>query len=105
MSIAFDYPLPEEINRNVTAALAEDVGAGDLTASLVPGERRVKATVICREAGVLCTASPDECVRRCDPTATVTWHGADGDRIAANWVVVRNRRQRSRPAHRRTQRP
>ena len=88
MSIAFDYPLPEEINRNVTAALAEDVGAGDLTASLVPGERRVKATVICREAGVLCgTAWFDECVRRCDPTATVTWHGADGDRIVANQLL------------------
>lgn len=88
MSIAFDYPLPEEINRNVTAALAEDVGAGDLTASLVPGERLVKATVICREPGVLCgTAWFDECVRRCDPTATITWHGADGDRIAANQLL------------------
>ncbi|MFN4326840.1 MAG: carboxylating nicotinate-nucleotide diphosphorylase [Azonexus sp.] len=88
MSIAFDYPLPEEINRNVTAALAEDVGAGDLTASLVPGERRVKATVICREPGVLCgTAWFDACIRRCDPTATITWHGADGDRIAANQLL------------------
>ena len=88
MSIAFDYPLPEEINRNVTAALAEDVGAGDLTASLVPGERLVKATVICREPGVLCgTAWFDECVRRCDPTATITWHGTDGDRIAANQLL------------------
>lgn len=88
MTIEFDYPLNEEINRNVSAALAEDVGAGDLTASLVPGERRVKATVISREAGVLCgTAWFDECVRRCDPTAKVTWQGADGDRIAANQLL------------------
>ncbi len=88
MTIEFDYPLTAEINRNVAAALAEDVGAGDLTASLVPGERRVKATVISREAGVLCgTAWFDECVRRCDPTATVTWHGADGDRIAPNQLL------------------
>lgn len=88
MTIEFDYPLTTEINRNVDAALAEDVGAGDLTASLVPGERRVKATVISREAGVLCgTAWFDECVRRCDPTATVTWHGADGDRIAPNQLL------------------
>ena len=59
-----------------------------LTASLVPGERRVKATVISREAGVLCgTAWFDECVRRCDPTAKVTWQGADGDRIAANQLL------------------
>lgn len=88
MTIEFDYPLNEEINRNVSAALAEDVGAGDLTASLVPGERRVKATVISREAGVLCgTAWFDECVRRCDPTAKVTWQGADGDRIATNQLL------------------
>ena len=88
MTIEFDYPLTAEINRNVEAALTEDVGAGDLTASLVPGERRVKATVISREAGVLCgTAWFDECVRRCDPTATVTWHGADGDRIAPNQLL------------------
>lgn len=88
MTIEFDYPLTSEINRNVDASLTEDVGAGDLTASLVPGERRVKATVISREAGVLCgTAWFDECVRRCDPTAIVTWHGADGDRIAPNQLL------------------
>lgn len=88
MSIDFDYPLAEEISRNVAAALAEDVGPGDLTASLVPGDRRVRATVISREDGVLCgTAWFDDVVRRCDPTAVVTWQAADGDRIAANHLL------------------
>ena len=88
MSIDFDYPLAEEIARNVAAALAEDVGPGDLTASLVPGDRRVRATVISREDGVLCgTAWFDDVVRRCDPTAVVTWQAADGDRIAANQLL------------------
>jgi len=88
MSIEFDYPLAAEISRNVTAALTEDVGAGDLTASLVPGDRQVKATVISREAGVLCgTAWFDECVRRLDPAARVVWHAADGQRIAANQLL------------------
>ena len=88
MSIDFDYPLAEEISRNVAAALAEDVGPGDLTASLVPGDRRVRATVISREDGVLCgTAWFDEVVRRCDPTAVVTWQAADGDRIIANQLL------------------
>ena len=36
MSIEFDYPLAAEITRNVDAALAEDIGPGDLTAGLVP---------------------------------------------------------------------
>ena len=88
MSIEFDYPLAEEIARNVTAALTEDVGAGDLTASLVPGERQVRATVICREPGVICgTAWFDACVARCDPAAKVVWQVADGERIAANQLL------------------
>lgn len=88
MSIDFDYPLADEISRNVAAALAEDVGPGDLTASLVPGDRRVRATVISREDGVLCgTAWFDEVVRRCDPSAVVTWQAADGERIAANQLL------------------
>lgn len=88
MTIEFDYPLAAEISRNVDAALSEDVGAGDLTASLVPAERQVRATVISREAGVLCgTAWFAECVARLDPTARITWHGADGDRIAPNQLL------------------
>ena len=88
MSIDFEYPLAEEISRNVAAALAEDVGAGDLTASLVPGDRQVKARVICREPGVVCgTDWFAASVAGCDPTARITWQVADGDRIAANQLL------------------
>ena len=88
MSIEFAYPLAAEITRNVDAALTEDIGPGDLTASLVPGERQVRATVISREPGVLCgTAWFDACVHRLDPTAIVTWQAADGDRIAADQLL------------------
>jgi len=88
MPIDFDYPLATEISRNVAAALVEDIGAGDLTASLVPEERRSKATVVSREAGVLCgCAWFDRCVKELDPTAEITWNAADGERIAANQVL------------------
>lgn len=88
MSIQFDFPLAQEIVRNVDAALAEDLGPGDLTASLVPGERQVKATVISRESGVLCgTAWFDACVLRLDPQARIIWHAADGERIAADQLL------------------
>ncbi|WP_341743005.1 carboxylating nicotinate-nucleotide diphosphorylase [Azonexus hydrophilus] len=88
MSIEFAYPLAAEITRNVDAALTEDVGPGDLTASLVPGARQVRATVISREAGVLCgTAWFDECVRRLDQDARITWQAGDGDRIAADQLL------------------
>ncbi len=85
MSIEFDFPLAEEIERNVAAALTEDIGAGDLTASLVPANRRSRATVISREAGVLCgQAWFDRCVLALDANAKITWHAKDGDRLVAN---------------------
>ena len=88
MPVAFEFPLAPEITRNVDAALAEDVGPGDLTASLVPAGRAVRATVLSREAGVLCgTAWFNECVRRLDPDARVEWTATDGERIAANQVL------------------
>jgi len=88
MSIEFDFPLASEIARNVAAALVEDIGAGDLTAGLVPADRIAHATVISREDGVLCGRDWfDRCVLELDPGANITWHAADGDRIAANQLL------------------
>ncbi len=88
MSIEFDYPLAAEIIRNVDAALAEDIGPGDLTASLIPADRIARATVISREAGVLCgRAWFARCVSELDPSATIVWHAADGDLIAPNQLL------------------
>ena len=90
MSIEFPYPLANEISRNVAAALAEDIGAGDLTASLVPATRQVEATVISREAGVLCgTAWFERCISELDPGAKVAWQAQDGERITPNQLLCR----------------
>ena len=92
MSIEFAYPLAAEITRNVDAALAEDIGPGDLTASLVPGERVSQATVISREAGVLCGCAWFEgCVKGLDPMAEIVWRAADGERIAPDQVLCQIR--------------
>ena len=88
MAVEFDYPLVEEIARNVDAALAEDVGAGDLTAALVPAARAARATVVAREAGVLCGRDWfDACVLRLDPAAQVQWSAEEGRRIEAGQVL------------------
>jgi len=90
MSIEFPYPLADEITRNVAAALIEDIGAGDLTASLVPAARQVQATVISREPGVLCgTAWFDRCISELDPGAVVEWQVEDGQRIVPNQLLCR----------------
>ncbi len=88
MSIEFDYPLVAEITRNVDAALTEDIGPGDLTASLIPAGRLARAAVISREAGVLCgRAWFARCVTELDPTAEIAWHAEDGDAISPNQLL------------------
>lgn len=73
--------LASEIERNVSAALAEDVGTGDLTALLTP-DTGSRATVISRQHAILCgTAWFDACILRLDPAAQVRWQARDGDAI------------------------
>jgi nicotinate-nucleotide pyrophosphorylase (carboxylating) len=75
-------PLDEEIERNVSAALAEDVGSGDLTASLVPAGRSARARVVSRENAVLCgSAWFDRCFAKLDPTIVIHWMAGDGERV------------------------
>ena len=75
----------DDVADTVARALAEDIGAGDLTAALVPVDRRATATVVTREAMVLCgIAWFDEVFRQLDARITVAWHYADGDRVAAD---------------------
>lgn len=76
--------LAAEIERNVTAALTEDVASGDLTAELAPDVADAQAHVLCREDAVLCgTVWFAACVQRLDPAARLYWLAQDGDRVAA----------------------
>ena len=85
-----DLPLQlaAEVQRNVLAALAEDIGGGDLTALLSPGDKRSQGTVVSREDAVLAgTAWFDSCFRRLDPLTEIRWNMRDGDTIGAGEVV------------------
>ncbi len=71
------------IATQVAAALAEDVGSGDLTAGLVP-QARTRATLITREDGVLCgQAWFAEVFAQLDAAVRIDWQAQDGDRIRA----------------------
>ena len=78
------HALEEAVTRDVTRALAEDLGAGDLTARLIPEDRQARARLMTRENGVLCGV---EWFRRTfeelDPDVEIFWHHADGDEIVA----------------------
>lgn len=80
--------LEETIQTSVKAALAEDIGAGDLTAGLIPAEATARATVICRETAVLCGAAwLDACFRRLDPQVEIKWLAQEGDMLAPNQTL------------------
>ncbi|MBI2311101.1 MAG: carboxylating nicotinate-nucleotide diphosphorylase [Betaproteobacteria bacterium] len=82
--------LASEIESNVTAALVEDVGSGDLTAGLIPADARARATVVSREAAVLCGAAWFEaCFRRLDPAIRIEWTAKDGDALSASQTLCR----------------
>ena len=74
---------------DVHAALLEDVGAGDLTAQLVPADAVAQATVISREVAIVCgQAWFNETFKQVAPTATLEWHVNDGEKMAENQTIV-----------------
>ena len=80
--------LPDDVSETVRRALAEDVGAGDLTAALIPADARAEAQVITREDAVLCgTAWFDEVFRQVDKRIRVVWLIKDGDAMRAGQTL------------------
>jgi len=84
----FDDKLQASFEQNILAALLEDVGSGDLTGKLVPGDTRVSARVIVREAAVLCGAPWFEGVMLAiDQDIEIEWHYAEGALMTADSTV------------------
>jgi nicotinate-nucleotide pyrophosphorylase (carboxylating) len=78
------------IGPGVAAALAEDVGAGDLTASLIDEDAVVGAQIIARESLVLCgEAWVDEIYRQLDENVIIDWYIGDGGCAEANDVICK----------------
>ncbi|MDR2677841.1 MAG: carboxylating nicotinate-nucleotide diphosphorylase [Zoogloeaceae bacterium] len=73
-------PSPAIIAANVAAALVEDIGPGDLTASLIPETAQARASVITREAGVLCgIAWFEQSFYALDNRIRIDWQAREGD--------------------------
>jgi len=81
-------PAAAEVRRAVDLALAEDIGSGDATAGLIAAKTRATATVITREAAVLC-GQPwfDACFRALDPHVVIDWRATDGENVTANQTL------------------
>jgi nicotinate-nucleotide pyrophosphorylase (carboxylating) len=83
-----EHALPPDIPAQVGRALTEDVGSGDVTAALIDPQAQAQATVLTREAAVLCgTAWVDETFRQLDSTVRIDWRASEGAAVAANTVL------------------
>lgn len=82
MPIADD--LKHSIEKSVADALLEDLGGGDLTASLLPDAAKAQATVVCREAMTM-AGQPwfEEVFRQLDDGIEIEWLANDGEKVAA----------------------
>lgn len=82
--------LPADLVVTVRRALEEDIGSGDLTASLIDADARATARVISREAAVLAGAPWFDAVfAEIDPAVEVEWLRRDGDAVAPDETLCR----------------
>lgn len=73
-------PPRQVIAEQVRQALSEDIGTGDLTATLVPDNDTTRATLISREPAVVCgIAWVQEVFDQLDPDISIDWLSHDGD--------------------------
>ena len=81
---------PQYVTETVTRALLEDVGTGDLTASLIDSSALASATIMTREAGILCGMRfASEAFRQTDPACQLDWRLEDGDSLSAGDELCR----------------
>lgn len=81
-------PLLHGLEATVSNAIKEDLGNGDVTASLIPADKSAVATVICREAAVIC-GRPwfDEVFHQVDPDIQIDWQVEEGSYQAADTLL------------------
>jgi nicotinate-nucleotide pyrophosphorylase (carboxylating) len=91
MTHFFDTTSPEftqHVQANVRSALAEDLGAGDLTASLVPAAQQATARVITRDTAVICGQPwAQEVMRQAAPHSQLDWKVQEGTQCAAGQTI------------------
>lgn len=83
------YSIPYTIIQSqVTSALAEDIGSGDVTAALIPQDSQSTAQLICREDAILCGKDWfNEVFRQLDQKIHINWHYEDGDKLSNEQCV------------------
>ncbi|AOY88103.1 nicotinate-nucleotide diphosphorylase (carboxylating) [Marinobacter salinus] len=87
--------IPAELLRqsrveNIAQSLREDIGDGDITAQLIPADKRATGRVITREPATIAGREwVNEVFRQVDPAVALHWQVQDGDQVAPEQVLFR----------------
>lgn len=77
-----------QVEQNAVDALREDLGAGDLTASLVDAARQASARIITRDAAVICGRPwTDAVMRKAAPASRMDWQVHEGARCQPGQII------------------
>jgi nicotinate-nucleotide pyrophosphorylase (carboxylating) len=86
---ALTVPVPADLPQQVARALAEDVGSGDLTAGLIPAERRAHASIVTRESAIFCGRPyADATFASIAPDVHIDWAIEEGGAVIAGQVLA-----------------
>lgn len=79
----------QALEKNVLAAIDEDIGTGDITARLIDAEQIAHAHIISRDEAVI-AGRPwfDRVFRQIDQNIVIEWHVDEGDWVSANTKLV-----------------
>src|SRR5688572_2793725 len=82
--------IPDEVRQLIRMALAEDVGAGDITArSFVPEGKQARGTIMAKESGIVAGVEvAREVFRMLDPEVKTAALRTDGDQVQRGDAVI-----------------
>ena len=84
-----DHETQASLTSVVDAAIAEDLGSGDLTAQLIPEQAQATATLICRDEAVIAGIPWAERVfKTIDPNLCLEWLIDEGARVKAGATIL-----------------
>ncbi len=83
-SAAFNALVEQDAKR----AIAEDIGSGDLTASLIPADTQAQASIMTREDAIICGIDwVNACFKQINAEIKIKWLVNEGEKIAANQLL------------------
>jgi len=80
--------LPADLPDQVSRALREDIGSGDVTAELIPLQTPARAHLLCRQQAIVCGVPWfNESFRQVNPAVQINWRVAEGASVRPDTVL------------------